>query len=71
MNETLTFDFLYNNPMSGVKINRWLKMCLFFFGSILAEEFLTSHEKYEQEARKHTEESAMQSRADMEKVNEW
>lgn len=35
--------------------------------SILAEEFLTSREKYEQEAKKHTEENAMQSRDDMEK----
>ncbi|XP_071356781.1 uncharacterized protein [Trachinotus anak] len=34
--------------------------------SILAEEFLTSHEKYEQEAKKHTEETAGQSLTDME-----
>ena len=44
--------------------------CVFFCGSILAEEFLTSREKYEQEAKKHTEETAAQSRDDMEKVNE-
>lgn len=41
------------------------------FGSILAEEFLTSHEIYEQEAKKHTEETAGQSLDDMEKVSEW
>lgn len=35
--------------------------------SILAEEFLTSREKYEQEAKKHTEKTAAQSRDDMEK----
>ncbi|XP_035531061.1 uncharacterized protein LOC118338009 [Morone saxatilis] len=35
--------------------------------SILAEEFLTSPEKYKQEARKHTEETAAQSLDDMEK----
>uniref|UniRef100_A0A8C4GUV3 UBC core domain-containing protein n=1 Tax=Dicentrarchus labrax TaxID=13489 RepID=A0A8C4GUV3_DICLA len=35
--------------------------------SILAEEFLTSPEKYQQEARMHTEETAAQSRDDMEK----
>ncbi|XP_050934923.1 uncharacterized protein LOC108900307 isoform X3 [Lates calcarifer] len=35
--------------------------------SILAEEFLTSHEIYEQEAKKHTEETAGQSLDDMEK----
>ncbi|XP_039978454.1 uncharacterized protein LOC120786824 isoform X2 [Xiphias gladius] len=35
--------------------------------SILAEEFLTSHEMYEQEAKKHTEETAGQSLVDMEK----
>lgn len=43
---------------------------VFFCGSILAEEFLTSREKYEQEAKKHTEETAVKSRDDMEKVNE-
>ncbi|XP_070849418.1 uncharacterized protein [Chaetodon trifascialis] len=35
--------------------------------SILAEEFLTSREEYEQEAKKRTEETARQSRDDMEK----
>ncbi|XP_042356148.1 uncharacterized protein LOC121953239 [Plectropomus leopardus] len=35
--------------------------------SILAEEFMTSRETYEQEAKKHTEETAAQSRDDMEK----
>ncbi|KAM4605247.1 uncharacterized protein ACJ7VT_017521 [Polymixia lowei] len=35
--------------------------------SILAEEFLTSREKYEQEAKKHTEETAGTSLDDMEK----
>ncbi|XP_023142303.2 uncharacterized protein LOC111579297 isoform X2 [Amphiprion ocellaris] len=35
--------------------------------SILAEEFLTSHEAYEQEARKHTEENAGKYLDDMEK----
>ncbi|XP_040038711.2 uncharacterized protein LOC120822836 [Gasterosteus aculeatus] len=35
--------------------------------SILAEEFLTSRGKYEEEARKHTEETAAESRDDMEK----
>ncbi|KAI3375976.1 hypothetical protein L3Q82_016513 [Scortum barcoo] len=35
--------------------------------SILAEEFLTSPEKYEQEAKKHTEQTAAQSRDEMEK----
>lgn len=40
--------------------------------SILAEEFLSSREKYEQEAEKHTEETAATSRDDMEKVNkQW
>ena len=38
--------------------------------SILAEEFLSSREKYEQEAKKHTEETAATSRDDLEKVNE-
>ncbi|KAI3376579.1 hypothetical protein L3Q82_016458, partial [Scortum barcoo] len=41
----------------------------FFCGSILAEEFLTSPEKYEQEAKKHTEQTAAQSRDEMEKIN--
>nr|XP_046236009.1 uncharacterized protein LOC124054273 isoform X2 [Scatophagus argus] len=36
--------------------------------SILAEEFLSSRETYEQEAKKHTEKSAAQSRDDMEKA---
>ncbi|KAL6118287.1 uncharacterized protein ACO6RY_03117 [Pungitius sinensis] len=35
--------------------------------SILAEEFLTSRGKYEEEAKKHTEETAAESRDDMEK----
>ncbi|XP_031174453.2 uncharacterized protein LOC116063676 isoform X1 [Sander lucioperca] len=35
--------------------------------SILAEEFMTSRETYEKEAKKHTEETASQSRDDMEK----
>ncbi|XP_068569296.1 uncharacterized protein [Cebidichthys violaceus] len=35
--------------------------------SILAEEFMTSPETYEQEAKKHTEETAAESRDDMEK----
>ncbi|KAM8747665.1 uncharacterized protein AB9X84_015607 [Acanthopagrus schlegelii] len=35
--------------------------------SILAEEFLSSREKYEQEAKKHTEETAATSRDDLEK----
>ncbi|XP_032381438.1 uncharacterized protein LOC116695341 isoform X2 [Etheostoma spectabile] len=35
--------------------------------SILAEEFMTSRETYEKEAKKHTEETASQSREDMEK----
>ncbi|AWP03882.1 putative bifunctional E2/E3 enzyme R795-like isoform 2 [Scophthalmus maximus] len=36
--------------------------------SILAEEFLTNHEVYEREARKHTEQTAGQSLDDMEKT---
>lgn len=43
---------------------------MFFCGSILAEEFMSSREKYEQEAKKHTEETAAMSRDVMEKVNE-
>lgn len=44
-------------------------MLSFFLGSILAEEFLTSRETYEREAKKHTEETAASSLDDMEKVN--
>lgn len=40
-----------------------------FCKSILAEEFLTSREKYEQEAKKNTEETAGNSVDDMEQVN--
>lgn len=40
------------------------------FVSILAEEFLTSRETYEREAKKHTEEMAGRSLDDMEMVNE-
>jgi len=40
----------------------------FVWGSILAEEFLTSPKTYEQEAQKHTEGTAAQSMDDMEKV---
>lgn len=36
--------------------------------SILAEEFLSNRQTYEQEAKKHTEETAAQSRDDMEKT---
>lgn len=51
-------------------VNIWVKSVL-FCGSILAEEFLTSREEYEQEAKKRTAETATQSWDDMEKVNEW
>ena len=37
--------------------------------SILAEEYLTSRNKYEEEAKKNTEEVAGQALDDMEKVN--
>lgn len=36
----------------------------------MAEEFLTSRDIYEREAKKHTEETAGKSMDDMEKVNE-
>lgn len=44
-------------------------MCLYLH-SILAEQFLTSHDRYEQEAKKHTQETAGQPLDELEKVNE-
>lgn len=51
-------------------VDKYLSKMGLFCQSILAEEFLTNHKVYEQEAKKHTEKTAGESLADLEKVNE-
>lgn len=46
----------------------FLLICFFSFGSILAEEFLSSKEKYQQEAKEHTAKTAAKSFNDKEQV---
>ena len=61
-----TFFKMY---LTEYAITLWISIdIIFLFGSILAEEFLSSKEKYQQEAKEQTAKTAAKSFNDKERV---